>query len=416
MGWRFCKRKVKMITEYFSLAFRNLRHRGIRSWLTMIGIFIGIAAVVSLISLGNGLQTAITGQFSSLSADTLTIQSAETGFGPPGSTAVNKLTDHDLNLIKSVPGVDVAIPRLIRSVKVEFNKVAGFKYLASMPKDQSDVDYIYRTMNVRTSSGRLLKAGDRGVVVIGADFMKKDDFGREVDVGASINIQGKDFKVIGILEKAGTFQLNMAAIMAEEDMKNILNISDEIDIIVARVSNKDKIEEVANLITAKMRRDRNEKEGEEDFSVQTPIQSLQSVNTILNILNIIVAGIAAISLVIGGIGIANTMYTSVLERMKEIGIMKAVGGENSEILKIFLIEAGLLGLVGGIVGALLGIGFAFAVSAVANAALGQNLLQVTISYPLVFLSIGFAFVMGLASGILPALQASQLKPVVALRG
>lgn len=405
-----------MLTEYFSLAFRNLRHRGIRSWLTMIGIFIGIAAVVSLISLSNGLETAITGQFSSLSADTLVVQNAETGFGPPGSTAITKLTDHDVDLIRSVAGVDMVIPRLIRVARVEYNKVAGFKYAASMPNRQSEVDYIHQTMNARASSGRLLKAGDRGVVVIGADFMTKDEFGREVRVGSNIEIQGKSFKIAGILEKSGTFQLNIVAMMSEEDMKSLLNISDEWDILAVRVTDKNRVEEVAELVTTKMRRDRNEKVGEEDFSVQTPVQSLESVNTILSILNIIVIGIAAISLIIGGIGIANTMYTSVLERMKEIGIMKSVGGENSEILKIFLIESGLLGLVGGIVGAIIGVGFAFAVAGIANSAFGQNLLQVSISYPLVFLSIGFSFVMGLASGILPALQASQLRPVAALRG
>jgi putative ABC transport system permease protein len=405
-----------MLKEYFSLAFENLKHRGIRSWLTMLGIFIGIAAVVSLISLGNGLQTAITGQFASLSADTLTIQNAQTGFGPPGSTAVRKLTEHDLDIVKSVPGVEVAIPRLLRSVAVEYNKIVGFKYLASMPKEQGDVDFIYRTMNVKTSSGRLLKADDRGAVIIGADFMKKEEFDREVKVGNTITVQGKDFKVIGILEKASTLQINMAAIMSEDDMKNILNISDEIDIIIARVVNKDRTAEVAELIANRMRRDRNEKVGEEDFSVQTPVQALQSVNTILSILNIIITGIATISLIIGGIGIANTMYTSVLERMKEIGIMKAVGGKNSDILKIFVIESGLLGLVGGIVGAIIGLGFAFLVSAIASQFLGENIIDVTISYPLLFMAISFAFLIGLVAGILPALQASRLKPVAALRG
>ena len=404
-----------MLKEYFSLAFENLKHRGIRSWLTMLGIFIGIAAVVSLISLGNGLQTAITGQFASLSADTLMVQSAEAGFGPPGSTAVKKLTQHDLDLIKSVSGVEVAIGRLIRSVKVTYNDVVGFKYIASMPKTQDDIDFIYQNMNIQLESGQLLRAGDRGKVLLGSDFISKDEFGKPVTVGSNINIQGKSFKVIGILEKSGTLQVNIAALMAEDDLKEILNISDEIDIIAIRVTSKDKIEETANLITEKMRKDRNEKEGEEDFSVQTPLQALQSVNTILGILNIIVAGIAAISLIIGGVGIANTMYTSVLERMKEIGIMKAVGGRNSDILKIFMIESGLLGLIGGIVGALMGLGFAFLVSYAADAALGQNILVVTISYPLVLMSILFSFLIGLLAGILPALQASELKPVVALR-
>jgi putative ABC transport system permease protein len=405
-----------MLKEYFSLAFKNLKHRGIRSWLTMLGIFIGIAAVVSLISLGNGLQTAITGQFASLSADTLLVQSASAGFGPPGSTAVHKLTQHDLDLIKSVPGVETAIGRLIRSVKVTYNDIVGFKYVASMPKSQNEVDFIYLNMNIKLASGQLLRAGDRGKVVLGSNFISKDEFDKPVIVGSNINIQGKSFKVIGILEKSGTIQVNMASLMSEDDLKQILNVSDEIDTIAVRVISKDKVDEVGEMIKEKMRKDRHEKEGEEDFSVQTPVQALASINTILGILNIIVAGIAAISLIIGGIGIANTMYTSVLERMKEIGIMKAVGGKNSDILKIFVIESGLLGLVGGIVGAIIGLGFAFLVSAIANSALGQNLLEVTISYPLILLSISFSFFIGLIAGIMPALQASQLKPVVALRG
>jgi putative ABC transport system permease protein len=405
-----------MLKEYFSLAFKNLKHRGIRSWLTMLGIFIGIAAVVSLISLGNGLQTAITGQFASLSADTLLVQSASAGFGPPGSTAVHKLTQHDLDLIKSVPGVETAIGRLIRSVKVTYNDIVGFKYVASMPKSQNEVDFIYLNMNIKLASGQLLRAGDRGKVVLGSNFISKDEFDKPVIVGSNINIQGKSFKVIGILEKSGTIQVNMASLMSEDDLKQILNVSDEIDAIAVRVISKDKVDEVGEMIKEKMRKDRHEKEGEEDFSVQTPVQALASINTILGILNIIVAGIAAISLIIGGIGIANTMYTSVLERMKEIGIMKAVGGKNSDILKIFVIESGLLGLVGGIVGAIIGLGFAFLVSAIANSALGQNLLEVTISYPLILLSISFSFFIGLIAGIMPALQASQLKPVVALRG
>ena len=101
-----------MLTDYISLALKNIRKRGIRSWLTMLGVFIGIAAVVSLISLGQGLESAITGQFNSLSTDTLTIQGADTGFSPPGSTSVRKMTESDLELIESTPGVKIAIPRL----------------------------------------------------------------------------------------------------------------------------------------------------------------------------------------------------------------------------------------------------------------------------------------------------------------
>ncbi|MEK6927600.1 MAG: ABC transporter permease, partial [Nanoarchaeota archaeon] len=103
-----------MIKDYLSLAFGNMKHRGIRTWLTMLGIFIGIAAVIALMTMGNGLREAITGQFSSLSADMLLVQNAETGFGPPGSTAVKKLDNHDLQLIESLNGINEVIPRLLR--------------------------------------------------------------------------------------------------------------------------------------------------------------------------------------------------------------------------------------------------------------------------------------------------------------
>ena len=122
-----------------------------------------------------------------------------------------------------------------------------------------------------------------------------------------------------------------------------------------------------------------------------------------------------ISLFVGGVGIANTMYTSVLERTKEIGIMKAVGARNSDVMWIFLIESGLLGLVGGIVGALMGLGGAILVSNLANQALGNDLFQVMVSYPLLFGAVGFSFFVGIISGVFPALQASKLNVVEALR-
>ncbi|MEM4271560.1 MAG: ABC transporter permease [Candidatus Pacearchaeota archaeon] len=407
--------QITMLKDYFKIAFKNLKHRGLRSWLTILGVFIGIAAVVSLISLSNGLEQAVMGQFKTLTGDKLIVQSSTSFFGPPGTLAVRKLNEHDLDLIKSVNGVDMAIPRLLRSTKIEFNEMIGFKYLASMPDNQEQINYIYDTMDLKTAAGRLLKAGDKGKIIIGSDFIKKEEFGKEVKVGTRLKIQNKSLEVVGILEKSSSLEVNNAALVIEEDLEEMLDIDDEIDLILVKVESKDRVEEVANLIKKTLRRDRNQKEGEEDFSVQTPVQALQSINTILGILNLIVSGIAAISLIIGGIGIANTMYTSVLERTREIGVMKAVGARNSEILAIFIIEAGLLGLVGGIIGALVGLGFAFGVSHLANTLIGQNLLLVSVSYPLVGLAIGFAFIIGLISGITPALQASKLKPSQALR-
>ncbi len=402
-------------SDFLKLSFNSLKRRKLRTGLTMLGIIIGIAAVVALISLGDGLRTAVTGQFSSLSADKLTIQNAGTGFGPPGSTSVRKLTEHDLKLIKSVSGVDYAVPRMIRMGKFEYNDVASFRYIADLPNDQKAADIIYGSYDAKIDSGRLLKPGENGKILLGHSFQNDQEFGKEIVAGSKVMIQGKSFEVVGILKESSSFQLNLVGIMSTEDLKSLLNIGDEIDLIVAQVADPKQAEDVAKRIESRIRRDRDEKIGEEDFSVQTPLQAISSVNTVLNIINLIVTGIAAISLLIGGIGIANTMYTSIMERTREIGTMKAVGAKNRDILTMFVIESGLIGLIGGIVGAFIGLGMAFTASGIANAAFGSNILAVSVSYPLLFGAIGFSFGIGIISGFIPSFQASKLKPVDALR-
>ena len=404
-----------MKKEHFSLAFSNLKRRKLRSWLTILGIFIGIAAVVSLISLGDGLRTAVIGQFGSLSVDKLTIQNKGTGFGPPGSTVVEKLNDKDLEAINGVPGVKIAIPRIIRITGIEYNKILSFGYIADLPADSKGREMVYSAFNAETEEGRLLKEDDRKKVLLGYDVANSEEFGKKINVGSKIKINNQEFEVIGILKKSSSFQINIVYILPREDLEQTLGIKNEYDLIVAEVEDKDKIQEVSDAIATELRKIRNLKEGEDDFTVQTPIQALASVNTILNLINIVVAGIAGISLVVGGIGIANTMYTSILERRKEIGVMKSIGAKNSDIAWIFLIESGLLGLVGGIIGAVLGLSLAFLGAQFANQALGQSLFTVSVSYPLVLGAILFSFAVGTISGVLPAIQASKTNVVDALR-
>jgi ABC-type antimicrobial peptide transport system permease subunit len=189
----------------------------------MLGIFIGIAAVVSLFSLGQGLKLAITGQFASLDVDKLTITSAETGFGPPGAFAVRKLNEHDVELIERVNGVKMAIPRLVRIAEVEYNKVSIYYYVGNIPEDPEEIKIIYDSLNVEPIQGRLLTKDDRGKVVLGYDFTG-ERFGKPIEVGKSINIHGQDFEVVGILDKASTFTINSVIIMPEEDMKRLLDM------------------------------------------------------------------------------------------------------------------------------------------------------------------------------------------------
>ena len=404
-----------MIRDYFSLSLRTLKRRGVRSWLTMLGIFIGIASVVSLISLGQGLQSAVTGQFSTLSPDRLIIQNAGTGFGPPGSTSVDRLHEHDLKLIEKVNGVEIVIPRLVRVVNVKYNKIGRFEYATSIPDNQNQAEEIYKSFNLRVEEGRLLEVNDRGKVVLGNDYVNEQRFEKEIRVGSKLEIQGKEFEVVGILKAAGSFQVNSVVFMAEEDLKDIFDIGDEIDLIAVRVESVDNIEKISEDIKRKLREDRDEDLGEESFSVETPVQALSTVNTVLFTINAVIIGIAALSLIVGGIGITNTMYTSVLERTREIGVMKAIGARNRDVMTLFLIESGLLGLAGGVIGAVLGLALAFGVSSIAGAFLGGINLEINLSWPLLIGAIGFSFLVGMLSGVMPAIQASKLNTVEALR-
>jgi putative ABC transport system permease protein len=405
-----------MFTDYILLALKNVRNRGVRSWLTMLGIFLGIAAVVSLISLGTSLQTAITGQFATLDPNKLIIENSGTGFGPPGSTSVKKLTSEDLELIKSVNGVEFAIPRHIRVGTTKLNKISRFEGLSSLPQDSEEIEIVYDSINAEIDQGKLLESTDRGKVVLGSDFLEKSRYQKQIGIGTTLEIQGKTFQVSGILDKSGFIFINSIILMSESDLKDLLNIEDEIDVIVVQVEDSERIESVASDIERTLRKDRKLKVGEEDFSVQTPVQSISTISTILNVINLVVTGIAGLALLIGGIGIANTMFTSVLERTREIGIMKAIGARNKDILSIFLIESAFLGLIGGIVGAAIGLGLAFGASTAATQALGGAIeLKVSPSIPLLLVSISFSLLIGILSGIVPAYQASRLNPVEALR-
>jgi putative ABC transport system permease protein len=171
---------------------------------------------------------------------------------------------------------------------------------------------------------------------------------------------------------------------------------------------------VGKEVNKKLRDRRNQKEGEEDFLVQTPEQLQATFGSILAVLQIVVIGIAAISLLVGGIGIMNTMYTSVVERTREIGIMKAVGARNSDVWLIFLTESGMLGLVGGTLGVLVGVSLAYAAQ-LAAAANGLELFKANFEPALIIGALLFSFVVGAVSGTLPARQAASLKPADALR-
>ena len=405
-----------MLNDYFIYSVRNLKNRGLRSWLTMIGIFIGIAAVVSLIGLGEGLRIAIMSQFGFLGPDVLGVQASGLAFaGPPGTGVVEPLSDELADKIRKVNGVEAAFNRYIKSGTLEFNDKQNIGIAASYPEGENRK--IFETMiNLKAEDGRLLKDSDSRKVVLGNNFKSDDTFGKGIKSGDKVLLNAIDFEVVGILEKKGSFIFDNVVLINEQTMIDDIGIAkEEVNVIAVKIEYVARADEIKENIEKLLRKERNVKKGEENFQVQSPQQTLEALNSTLFAVQLFVYIIAAISLAVGGIGIMNTMYTSVLERTKEIGVMKSIGAKNSAIFTIFFVESGLLGMVGGVIGIILGLAFAFGLSAAGRAFLGSELIQASISPFLVIGALMFSFILGTAFGVLPAYQASKLNPVDSLR-
>lgn len=401
--------------DYFLLSFRNLKRRGLRSWLTVIGIFIGIAAVVALISLGQALQLAISSQFASLEPDKIQLKNAENGMAPPGSNSAKSLTQKEIDLISNVKYISAVYGTYLRPVTLNYNGKSQFTFIQSLPSKNEYLKIIYRKYE-KTEQGDFLSAYQNQKILLGNSFLTSNIFGKEIKLGDNIKINNKEFRVTGFLEKSGSFAINQAVYLLDVDLEDLLNLKKNYDLIEIYVEDQKYVDEVANEIKEIIRKDRKENIGEESFSIDTPSTTLNNINTVLIMVNAVVITIASIALLIGGIGVANTMFTSIVERKKEIGIMKAIGAKNKDILKIFLIESGLLGFFGGLAGALFGLTIAYLVSNVATQIIGGELFKVMLSWPLLIGASFFSFIIGLIAGYIPARQASKLNPVQALRG
>ena len=404
--------------EYIKLGISNITHRKMRSCLTMIGIFIGIASVVALISLGQGMKEAIGNVFLSIGSDKLLIR-AKSGSdfsGPPGSSAASNLTTHDIDVIRRVKGVDAVGARLIKPAKLEFNNEVKFYFAASMPDDEEGRRLITEVNRYEPQSGRLLKKNDQFKTFIGNNVANKGLFRKKIELGNKIKINDIEFEVVGILKKSGNPQQDRVVVVPEDTLRQVLKIDKKkLDVIAVKVQKGFDANNAAGEIEKAMRRDRGLDIGKEDFEIQTPQQILATLDNILTIVEVVLIGIAGISLLVGGIGIANTMYTAVIERTKEIGIMKSVGAQNTDILLIFIVESGLLGLIGGVIGIALGIGLSKLVEFAAFELLGTSLIKASFPWYLIAGSLLFSILIGSISGLLPAKQASSLRPVDALR-
>jgi putative ABC transport system permease protein len=402
------------LLEAFQFAWQNLTQRRVRSWLTLIGIFAGIAAVVALMSLGQGLRNAVNEQFNTLGTDKFTVTGAGGGFGPPGTGSIGVIDKDDERLISRVNGVKLAAGRYIEPAVLSYRDDTEAVFVASLPNNPEKADLALSLYNYNTEFGREIRFNDRNKLYLGSSIAQQED-GSVIQVGQKVSLNDQRFTVVGIAERKGNPFFDGAILISEPDAIDLFNLTEEYDLIGVQIQPGENLQEVVARVERTMRRDRDQSLGEEDFEISTPDQFLDSLNSILMTVQILLVGIAAISLFVGGIGIANTMYTAVLERNREIGIMKAIGATDNEVLRIFLIESGLLGLAGGVLGVLIGAGIAKGVEFVAAQAFGSNILQASIDPMVVVGVLLFAFILGAVCGTLPARQAARLRPVEALR-
>ncbi len=416
-----------MLKDFFLLAGRSIVHRKIRSWLTVIGVFIGITAVVALISIGLGLEKTIKDQVATVfGVDTFMIMH-EDSFGPQRHGGDAEEFALDLDYLWGIEGVKVAAAVRQRTGFVQGppgpdgKSIQGFLPVMGLSSEmRTEFESFFGTLELQ-EGGRLFGGDEELVAILGAEMAER----LHASVGDTLSIAGDadaelPFTIVGILipeekdeSSGGGFSAGMepsqdTIYVPYETMDLLWGPAKDVLITLVRVEPGADVDKVADRAEETLNA-----RGSEVIAV-TYSDITETIGTMTTTISAFLAGIAGISLLVGGVGVMNTMFTSVLERTKEIGVMKAVGAKNSHIMTIFLIESGLMGLVGGIVGTLLGLGL----SAVASSFIGRFFgveMAVVASPSLIAVTLLGSFFLGGFAGLWPAWRAAKLPVVDALR-
>ena len=393
--------------ENVNYSLRNLSQRKTRSAFTIISILVGITTIFIFVSFGLGLYHYIEEMSSASSADKVLIQPKGLG----GLDPAFSFSEDELKVVQKTSGVYEASGVYFESAEVQKNGVV--KYTSIIAYDPKK-PLIMSVFNVGIEEGRELQAGDRGVV-LGYNYLLPDKiFSKPYEVNDNIEINGKKLKVIGFYEPIGD-PPDDAQIYVTNDIIQELYPNETLPYnwIVARVDVSNLDGAISN-IERNLRKERNLDEGQEDFFVQSFDDMIEAYSKALNIVIGFIILIALISVFVSAVNTANTMITSVLERVKEIGVIKSIGGKNSEIFKIFLFESSFLGFVAGVLGVIFGFLFSFAGGKILES-VGYGFLRPYFSPWLFVGCIAFATLTGAISGVLPAIKASKTNPVDALR-
>ena len=396
--------------ESIKYSLNNLKKRKVRSFLTTVSIFIGIATIFIFISFGLGLYTYVNDFVSGSSADKVIVQAV--GLTAPGLDSTFKLEEKDLRAVEKTPGVFEATGVYIKIAEVELKNQKKFVFLSAYDPKKP---ILIEISNTEIIEGRQLSSGDEGNVVLGYNYLLDNKvFSKGLSVGEEIKVQGKNLKIIGFYESVGNPQDDSNVYIIDDAIDKIYNESENsFGWIVARVD-PDEIDKTTENIERSLRKVRDIEEGKEDFFVQSFSDLVESYASALNIIIGFVILIAFISVLVSAINTANTMITSVLERVKEIGILKSIGARNSEIFGIFLFESSFLGFIAGVIGVLIGYLLAYFGGIILDD-LGWGFLSPTFPISLFIGCVLFAVITGAVSGVIPAIRASRINTVDALR-
>lgn len=448
------------LVKILRIALNMVKANRLRSWLTIIGVIIGIASVMAIVTTGEYFQDQVTETLEGLGGDTITIvastpfrvsyeadmeYSVDTGESSDEYSTTNsevgeksesgtsgfmefepvkeaELTKMDVFVLRSIPAIEYANVNVENSAELKLGAEVTYVWVKGV-----DPGVWPELTKKKIGEGRMLAPGDRAVVVI-SNELAKNTFEREIRINQMILLNGRSYRVIGILAKDGGLLGGLGGLfgssvyMPYQEVYSLPYSDDDIpererdvyDSIEIKLDKGADYDLALQEIERKLRLSRRVTEDTQDFYINSPKEAIESTQKLINGLTAFLAFIAGISLLVGSTGIANTMFTSVLEKTKEIGIMKAIGAKNSDIMLIFLCNAAMISLVGGIIGILLG-----------TAAVQVVLLFISIKMNVPFefaLSLKgtvvatlVSIVVGLIAGLVPAKNASELRPVDALR-
>jgi putative ABC transport system permease protein len=392
--------------EYIKYSFRNMVQRKSRTFLTLSGIVIGIAVIVAMISIGEGMRRTVNEQLDKVGADKIYVSPAGFfggGFGPPKEFV--PFGNAELREINTIPGVKKVAPMYFASAKV---KVGTEEVTANIIGGTEEGIELYREF-LTLKEGRYIDETETEAVFIGY-YVSKGMFEKEIRVGDYLEISGKKFRVTGIIEEIGSKPDDSQIYMSIKAAQSLFDVGDDINFIMVQADSKGVVGEVSKKIEERLKKLR----GGKDFEVLTTEDQAGQINQVLDILTFVLGGIASVSLLVGGVIIMNTMLMSVIERTREIGIMKATGATNYRILGVFLAESSLVGLVGGAVGIIFGLVTSKMIEEIGQFYIG-TLFETYVSVTVLIGALIFSIIVGSASGAYPAWKAAKLDPVEALR-